>query len=450
MRSMFSGISGLKVHQTKMDVIANNISNVNTVGFKSSRVTFNEFFSQNISPATSPNEDTGRGGVNAKQIGLGASLGSIDLNMTTGTTQRTDRPFDLSINGDGFFIVGDKGRNFFTRAGALVLDKAGNIVINTGEKLKGWIMEEDPKNPGAYIPLKDKVQPIEIKGDKTYAPPMATKHMKMSGNLNTVDNKEHISTIAFYDSLGNRYVVDSKLSYDDTNKTWAYQLGDIAYLNGDKDKAYQINHGAPDFQIDSLVTPTPDVINYTSYGDVKFTSDGLIDENELTMLDMNITNTGLPFDSTFGTAGVVNMDLTGLTAFNQIADAYATTINGNTSGNLTNMSISQDGTLIGQYSNGEIRPLYKVPVATFINPAGLEKVGNNLFRASLNSGDFDEIGRDVGALGGSILSGALEMSNVDLSGEFTEMITTQRGFQANSRTITTSDEMLQELVNLKR
>ncbi len=464
MRSMYTGISGLKAHQAKMDVIGNNIANVNTVGYKSSRVTFNEFFSQNLSSASGGSETTGRGGTNPMQVGMGVSVGSIDVNMSPGAGQRTDRAMDLMINGDGFFVVGDSNGTYFTRAGAFGLDATGTLVNTAGMKVMGWDVIPDPDNPGEYITVKDKVSPIQISGEKTYMPPETTKNIELTGNLNPLENPEQNTTMSIYDSLGNRYTMDVKLIYDDTTTPagWTYNIGNVAYPNGDTENPITLDTSAlPTLTFTD--DPVPDPVEFNPMpGQIIFTTDGRVDtaateaSGFVNYFDVD-PGTGLPVDATFGDAatgagnvGQVKIDVSDLTSFEEPPSVTATALDGNKAGSLTNMSIGQDGKIYGQYSNGKTKPIAMIPIAIFPNPAGLEKVGGNLFIATANSGAFDGIGYEVGQGGGNMMGGTLEMSNVDLATEFTDMITTQRGFQANSRTITTSDEILQELVNLKR
>lgn len=438
MRSLYSGVSGLKVHQTKMDVIGNNISNVNTTGFKASRVTFNEIFSQTISGASAPNADTGRAGTNAMQIGLGVNVSSIDTNMTEGAAQRTDIASDLKIEGDGFFIVGDGSGNYFTRAGAFRLDKEGTLATSSGLKVYGW-----GTNAAGAIE-KGKVEPIEImSAENLYAEPKATSNVSFEGNLYTGDadgtNESITKTIAFYDSLGNRFTTELNFKYDTAAKEWNVSFpktgtavpatGDpVMYMNGD--------------------TTNPISFSPPADFDLTFDTNGKLATASIQSINLTITpGTGFPVKSTFNT---MKVDFTKLTQFNEKTTAQSYTKDGLEPGNLTGYSIGTDGIITGKYSNGTEKKFGQIAVATFKNPAGLEKFGDNLFITTSNSGDFDGIGQDPTAGGGKLNAGVLEMSNVDLSSEFTDMITTQRGFQANSKIITTSDEMLQELVSMKR
>lgn len=483
MRSMFSGVSGLRAHQTKMDVIAHNIANVNTVGFKSSRATFSEYFSQSVSGATAANEKTGRGGINPMQIGLGSSVASIDVNMSTGASQRTDKPLDLMIEGESFFIVNDGQSNYFTRAGAFNLDAMGNLVDPNGYIVQGWDAEEDPNKPGTYKVNQGTVEDVKITGDDLYSPPSPTTAVEFNGNLNAIEKPIFNTTVAFKDSLGNEWMVDAQYEYDEAADTWNYKLGNYAYTNNDRTKGYELTITAPTagtvgdpptngtpggIEIGAIVDPLKET-TYTTVSTVDFNNDGVVDYsdaedadsatttftnyNETTgeySLEFNITGTDLPVDATFGNAGIVGFDFGNITQFSSDANATSKALDGNEAGALNSISVSEDGVVSVTYTNGDIRAVKQIAVAQFDNPAGLEKIGSNLFQATANSGAFDGIGVSVAASGGSISSGVLEMSNVDLAQEFTEMITTQRGYQANSRVITTSDEILQELVNLKR
>ncbi len=465
MRSLYSGISGLKVHQTKMDVIANNISNVNTVGYKSSRVTFSDFFSQTVSGASGANAASGRGGTNPMQIGLGANVASIDINMNAGMGQRTDNNFDLLIDGSGFFVVGDSSGQYFTRAGAFNTDAQGNLVTSSGLAVYGWDVDANGD------PVREVVRPIQINGDKVYSPPQTTTQIELNGNLNsassTTDKVD--STMRMYDSLGNYYTFNIQYqldSSDGTNTTWNASVADVVYPNGDTNNPLELTYTAPGGFVIGAAVATPHTLDYTTnpLGTVSFDAEGIIDPAKS---DFGIAAGGAGTGSSdftvaldpatcpmpaavFGSGGTVNVDYSGITQFNQKSDASSEMIDGYTSGQLSDLNVGSDGTIVGTYSNGQTRIIYQIPVAQFANPAGLSKVGGNLFQQTINSGTFDGIGEDITLSGGSLSAGMLEMSNVDLSSEFTEMITTQRGFQANSRVITTSDSLLEELVNLKR
>ena len=432
MRSMFSGVSGLRAHQQRMDVIGNNVANVNTVGFKSSRVTFQEVFNQTLSGASAPDSATSRGGTNPVQVGLGTSVGSIDTLMSTGSSERTDNATDLSISGDGFFIVrGSSADTYkFTRAGNFGLDKLGNLVSGSGYCVYGW----QKKNEDGSFDTESPVEPINLyndnnNGNKKIIAAKATTSAAFSGNLDAAkpESTETQFAVPFsvYDALGNSYELSvnfRKSAADATGTTWEYT---ITHDNG---------------------TATPDVYaTDVTPAIVKFNTEGRIIDGAT-----NICTVDLDEDTTGAIDFPVNLNFNNLTMFAGDSSVIPTDINGYTTGTLTTFSIGSDGIITGVYSNGEQQSLGCVALASFSNPAGLQKVGDNLFIPTTNSGNFTK-GLAAGTGGtGTLTPGTLEMSNVDLSSEFTNMIITQRGFQANSRIITTSDEMLQELVNLKR
>lgn len=441
MRSLFSGVSGLKVHQTKMDVIGNNIANVNTVGFKSSRVSFTDVFYQTTQSATGPNAETGAGGQNARQIGLGASVGAISTNITgQGGSQRTDNPFDLMISGDGFFVVNKGGTNYFTKAGNFTVDEAGTLVTTSGNAVMGWQADGDGKI------VQDRVKALQVMSEEFMnTPPEATTNARLVGNINKEDDAFATGgngyipiTVAFYDNLGYEYQANFRITpVAATPGSYTLSLHNVT-LDG---KEVSGNSG---------FTSTVLTFNMDADDDANgIPSGGLTNTTKTTSLDLSGV-TGL--EST----KPITIDLSTLTNYGSSSTIDSTRGDaqglgaGKAVGKMSSLAIQSDGKIIAAYNNGDIRTLGQVVVATFSNAAGLEKVGDNLYAATLNSGAFNGIGQDVTADGGSFTTGVLEMSNVDLSTEFTEMITTQRGFQANSRIITTTDSMLEELVNLKR
>lgn len=427
MRSLYSGVSGLKVHQTKMDVIGNNISNVNTVGFKASRVTFSELFYQKTQSATGYNSERGTGGQNAKQIGLGASLASISIDITgEGGNQTTNRPFDLKINGDSFFIVESNGETYFTKAGNFAKDDYGNLVTDTGAFVMGYVADV----PGGALQT-DQLRPIQVYAQKyVNTEPSATEAAHFDGNINKLDSNfaeglPITRNIYVYDNLGYQYGVQVQIS----------KVSDTEYsvtTNG-------VYSGT------SLVEGLTATMNGTLTFDEatgKLTAD--------TVLDLSITG------SDSFTVDPIKVDFSNVTSFGTESSidcargTYGGEGTGKKVGVMTSVGINDKGEVVAAYDNGDNEIIGQIAVATFSNPAGLEKVGQNMFAATLNSGEFNGIGQDVATAGDSISPGVLEMSNVDLASEFTDMIVTQRGFQANSRVITTSDTMLEELLSLKR
>lgn len=437
MRSMFSGVSGLKVHQTRMDVIGNNIANVNTVGYKSQRVTFSDVFSQTISGASSASDETGRGGVNAMQVGLGVNVSSIDMLMTQGAAQRTDNPFDLMINGDGFIVVGDATGQYFTRSGALRQDDNGNLVISNGMKVQGWPATYD-EDSSQYVINSQEVQDINL-ADPTIknSSPKLTSKAQLSGNINNTGT-EASTSISFYDSVGNYYTMNMKFTRDPAKPNeWTLAPVDT----GTDDKGAALVY-AKDTSGNKVAFDATKVFGSAATLSVKFDENGKLEEPTSKSFDLTIGGSTTTTGTTFSN---IKVDISGLTQYATKNNLDSKATDGNAAGTLSGYSIGGDGIITATYSNGDIRKIAQVVVAEFDNPAGLEKVGDNLYNMTSNSGDFDGIGS-----AGIFNTGVLEMSNVDLSSEFTDMIITQRGFQANSRIITVSDEMLQELTNLKR
>ncbi len=435
MRSMFSGVSGLRTHQTRMDVIGNNIANVNTVAFKSGRVTFQEVFSQTVKGATAPNDETGRGGQNPMQIGLGVGVGSIDTIMTGGSPQRTDNLTDIAIDGEGFFIV-QGGRNDtyrFTRAGNFGLDKLGNLVTASGMNVMGWQNYEVNADGSYEFNTEDPLEPINIYTGKRMIAAKATSNAAFEGNLNVglsslgaaagASNVQVTVPLTVYDSLGTAHKVGIQF--------WKISSADTG-TGVETAWKWAVDTGAASMS--------------TASGILMFDENGRVLASSLTGLDVTFT----PATSSGTTSFDVTLDFSNLTMYASDNSVQTSYVDGYTTGELVTFNVGGDGILTGVYSNGKQQPLAMLALASFSNPAGLQKVGENMFLPTTNSGDFEKAVKAGSGGTGMLNPGSLEMSNVDLSREFTEMIVTQRGFQANSRIITTSDEMLQELVNLKR
>lgn len=544
MRALYSGVSGLKTHQTKMDVIGNNIANVNTVAFKSSSTAFSEIMYQNMSGASGATAN--KGGVNAKQIGLGVTTGSTSINITSpGATQTTGDGWDLRITGNSFFIVNNGSENLFTKAGAFYIDGAGNLATKAnGYNVMGWQVDPDTGDI-----RKDTVSVLNIMNEKNQtSPPEATTLATCSGVLD-IKNKQvnsdsgYVLSLNFYDALG--YSYNAKFAVKAVNvddKNYTVELTDItdstgrsilnefasrAEFNGDLDAAKAALFGAQNVNVErnyrmnaaftynngtvtdskgvaltyaekpggSKVYENADGTSYTVTDVFGITGEALASFNGTANITQQGTSAIFTFDDTvtgcildynedglnpgtfnyIGTPGstsiALNMSAIGTEFQNITMDFSKSTcyengdnctldllkgdeqkINGTGKklGALTGLQVQEDGKIFGSYDNGNTTLLGQIAVANFANPSGLEKLGDNCYRTTLNSGEFDGIGQDITADGGKMTSGVLEMSNVDLSTEFTEMITTQRGFQANSRIITTSDTLLEELVNLKR
>lgn len=506
MRSLYSGVAGLKTHQTKMDVIGNNIANVNTVGFKSSSVNFADTFYQTMSAATGPNVETGAAGSNAKQIGLGSLVASITTNITeAGGTSTTNRALDVAINGDSFLVVKSGGATYFTKSGALNVDENGTLYCTTNNAtVQGWLADAD----GNVV--RDSVKDLQVMTpDKTYIEPTATENVTLSGNIDkndkdletTVENTTQEGfrmTFTFYDRIGEEFTVQMYLQNTDTSGAYALVVSDVVDSTGtsifvtesvdaDGNKTYAdsgatVMLGGTNFKLGTVDEKTgkhsleidgdalPQIVFNAETGEYSTTVES-VDRPDSSLyagkaIVFDVTNPGTGRDDTFNhyvvdngnETGGVEVDVSYLTQFSSGGKANTSYTRGNAegygagnvAGDMMGLSIDEAGRVIGTYTNGEKKVLAQIAVTTFANPSGLEAVGNSLFQATLNSGLFDGVGEDITASGGKFTVGALEMSNVDLASEFTSMITTQRGFQANSRIITTSDSMLEELVNLKR
>ncbi len=460
MRSMYSGVSGLRVHQTKMDVISNNIANINTVGFKRATASFKESFNQTLSSASSANQD--RGGINPQQIGMGANVGTIVNVMGQGAAQRTDYGSDLMIDGDGFFIVKDASGFSFTRAGVFEVDAKGNLVDPNGLNVCGWKAVKDPDKPGRQKIIKDTVTPINIyDGDNLYAPAQQTTSIEFTGNFNQTTNPTQKNTISFYDSQGNKYTINVQfVKSQNAANEW-----DVSIPNADPQPPGGNMVEVTVNGSEKMYLPNGN-LNITPARTIKFKADGTldfagvagstsiniqnIDLKQLKKVDANGALVDANLGGELNNPDTLKVDFSKVTQFNSKANVTSEAKDGNTAGSMTGYSIDANGIIRGTYSNGQTKLLAQIPLANFKNPAGLEKAGSNLYKETGNSSEFDGIGVEASTLGSKLQGGALEMSNVDLSYEFSEMITTQRGFQANSRIITTSDEMIQELVSMKR
>ena len=410
MRSMFSGVSGLRNHQTRMDVIGNNIANVNTIGYKRARVTFQDMLSQNIRGASSP--QGGKGGTNPQQIGLGMTVNSIDILHTQGSSETTGKVTDMMVDGDGFFIVGDGDNTFYTRAGNFDFDSTGNLISPSGLMVKGWMADSS-----GNIDTTGAISGIQILKGQAIQPQASTEAV-FTGNLDAdaVTADTWPSSITVYDSLGRSWTMNVEFTKTAAAHTW-----DIDLTN------------APAWAALPAATVT-------------FNPDGTL--NAVSVSPLNITGTPI-VGANAADPVTIELDLSGLTQFSSESNVELNSQDGYSSGVLNGYSIDKTGIVTGRFSNGLTKQLAQVALANFNNPAGLMKVGENNYVSSNNSGQA-QVGIAGSGGRGDISPGKIEMSNVDLSQEFTDMIVTQRGFQANSRIITVSDEMLQELVNLKR
>jgi flagellar hook protein FlgE len=399
LRSLFSGITGLRQHQTLMDVVSNNISNVNTTGFKTSSVTFEDTLSQLVRAAASPGN--GVGGINPAQVGLGVQLGAITSNFTQGSAQNTGKSTDLMIQGDGFFVVRNGNDTAYTRAGAFTFDTSGRLVNPEGMIVQGWIGEDGEVNTDGS--LEDIIIPAG-----TLIPPIASTTVEIGGNIPSSTTSDLTLSQTTYDSAGNEHELSIVLTLSSTVDGF-----DITVTDGTTGST-------------------------TTAGAVAFDTDGSYDSTSST--DPTVTMA----DGT-----VVTIDVSGVTMYGGSKTFGVTDADGASAGSLQSFQISTNGDVIGVFSNGEKLTMATIALANFNNPSGLEKIGGTSYQETTNSG-IAQVGTPSSGSRGSLLGGSLEMSNVDLAQEFTNLIIAQRGFQANSRVITTSDRMLQDLVDLKR
>lgn len=451
MRSLFSGVAGLKTHQIRMDVIGNNIANVNTTAYKSQSMTFSDLMYQTTQSASGANPTTGVGGVNARQIGLGSKTSAIKTAITSqGSAQSTNDPFDIMITGESFFVVSNGISNYFTRDGSFYIDGAGNLAMtSTGYNVMGW--QVDPTTGNIK---QDTVSALRVMTTEnlTY-PAEATEAATVAGIIDKDDTDVNsdagkIRNLEFYDDRGYKYTarfsIHNKTPNADTGEFYI-QLDDIIGPNGK-----------------SIVEEGKAVTDYATLGgnataDMFFTTGtGAFDGVGTQGADNKTIE--LQFAAGMDNFKTITMDFSGCSNIAHNGASTVETLRGDAGGlragrkvgEMTGIDIQKDGMIYATYDNGQSRLLGQIAVATFPNASGLAKEGDNLYSATQNSGEFDGIGVDITSDGGYMNTGVLEMSNVDLSSEFTEMITTQRGFQANSRIITVSDTLLEELINLKR
>ncbi len=412
LRSMFAGISGLRAHQTMLDVVSNNISNVNTTGYKSTRATFQESLTQLLRGAGAPNGTTG--GTNPMQLGLGTTVASVDQNFAQGATMLTGRPTDVSISGDGFFLMDVNGERRYTRSGTFSIDAIGNLTNPSGGIVQGWTADETGE-----IDFDLPVGGLEIPAG-TLLDPVATGEVLLGGNLpasaavgDTVTN-----SITIYDSLG------------------AEQALTVQYEKAGAN-AWTATVTPPVGSVPAVLGPFG--LTFDTDGNLTAPATG-----QISLTGLTFPGGSSPQDITLEFGGSPP-----LVQFGGATSAEPISQDGSPLGVMKVLAVGNDGSITGQFSNGQTKVLGFVALATFNNPGGLVRVGESTWINSSNSGEAAIDRPGVGSAG-SLSAGTLEMSNVDLAEEFTQLIIAQRGFQANSRTITTSDDVLQELVNLKR
>jgi len=546
LRSMYAGVSGLNAHQQMMDVTGNNISNVNTIGFKSSRVTFKEMLSQTIQGASAPQAN--RAGTNPQQVGLGVGVGSIDSDMSSGNLQSTGKTSDVAIQGDGFFVLRDGNNQVYSRAGNLNFDENGRLYSSsTGMLVQGWMADANGdygdfnaqnidditlkqeinavatdkvkygKNldAGAMNSLEILEQNLELSTASGYGEELSfslqeTEEFNVwdftlnasnsstefssngetfddtlkgkikldnNGNITSFETNEGLATevdlltnplvTTIVDPSGTNPDETLSLSSTDVNNIFTNSTGvndanvDLAFeqtakrniavdvfdsqggkhtvvlpLEKTANNEWQISDSDEDFSVDGITGTASLGGDHT----ITFDANGNIDGGET--VELTFTPAGPDMEQT------VELDFSAVTQFDGSMTANFTNVNGYEDGALESFSFTETGDVVGSYSNGLTQTLAKLGLANFSNPAGLMRQ-EGVFQTTSNSGD-PELGAAAQGGFGSLAPATLEMSNANLSQEFTNMITAQRGFQASSKLITTSDEMLQELVNLKR
>lgn len=454
MRSLYSGVSGLKNHELRMDVVGNNIANINTYGFKRSRVAFSDLLSQRLRGAQNPRDIVG--GVNPKEVGIGVTTSTIDPLFHQGSLQTTGKVTDLAILGDGFFVLRRGNDLLYTRDGSFGLDRDGYLVeTGNGLRVQGWMVKRDEEG-NERLNLQGEIEdvrvPIYMKD-----PAIATAEVRIKSNLNLatppigpgasadqIEKGTVRTSIDIYDSEGERHnLVLSFQKVPGTRERWTLRA-DVEGIEG-----------SPLLDVEGALENASNEIfvDFSSRGVLEAIRDAAAGGDQSSEGELRV---GLRFTLPNGTAQSVSLLLgkagsteDGITQFAAPTSTRTYFQDGYTLGYLKSFRIGEDGVITGSFSNGREGSIGATALATFTNSQGLEKMGDNTYKESINSdtasiGPADSVGR------GRILSGALELSNVNLADEFTDMIVTQRGFQANSRTITTSDQMLQELLALKR
>lgn len=410
LRSLSTAVSGLRGHQIKLDVIGNNIANVNTVAYKKSQARFEDLLSQTMQGATAPMV---RGGMNPSQVGMGVRVSSVLNNHYQGPIQNTDWETDLAIEGAGYFVVSDGQRYYYTRDGSFRQDAGGYLVNVNGMRVMGW------SGDGAM----DELTPLHIPlGEQFVA--RATSQIAFAGNLDVRlvaggAGEQYSYEHFVYDSLGRRYFVEFTFTPTDDENTWICEVSSADLVLGG---------GAPGEPVE--------------LGTLVFTAGGDLDADNSVVINLTAAPGGAePLD--------ITLDFHGCTQMAAVSNLLVREQDGFPAGELVSFEIGQSGMITGTYSNDMVAWIGQLPLAFFTNPEGLSREGGNLYQVTSNSGAA-RLGLPGMEGRGLIRSSSLEMSNADIAVEFTELITTSRAFQANTRVITTSDEILMEVINMKR
>lgn len=462
MRSLYSGVSGMQNHQTRLDVIGNNVANVNTTGFKRGRVNFQDMISQQLSGAARPTTEVG--GVNPKEVGLGVMTASIDTIFTQGNLQSTGVSTDVAIQGNGFFILKNGEESFYTRAGAFGLDSEGTLVNPAnGMRVQGWMAEE--LNGEMVLNTAGSTEDIIIPVG-TKDPAKATQNVNFACNLNknTPEILEGASPAdiakgtwateqKIYDSFGNQHTLSVSFTRVVGNPNqWEVTVN--VNPEGETPTETRVGLGTTDG------TENTFLVNFDNNGTLLSVMDSagnmtnpegeVILQTSFNVPGANPDENGNPYRQNLNiNLGTIGSQKNTITQSASQSSTKAFYQDGYTMGYLDNFKIDSTGTITGVYSNGTNRIIGQLALASFTNQGGLEKAGENTYVESNNSG-LANIGVSGIAGKGSLLAGSLEMSNVDLTEQFTDMIVTQRGFQASSKTIQTADTLLDTVMNLKR
>ncbi|MBQ7366593.1 MAG: flagellar hook protein FlgE [Spirochaetaceae bacterium] len=462
MRSLYSGVSGMQNHQTRLDVIGNNVANVNTTGFKRGRVNFQDMISQQLSGAARPTTEVG--GVNPKEVGLGVMTASIDTIFTQGNLQSTGVSTDVAIQGNGFFILKNGEESFYTRAGAFGLDSEGTLVNPAnGMRVQGWMAEE--LNGEMVLNTAGSTEDIIIPVG-TKDPAKATQNVDFACNLNKntpeiLDGASEADIAKgtwateqkIYDSFGNQHMLSVSFTRVVGNPN-QWQATVTVNPDGEVPTETRVGLGTTDG------TENTFLVNFDNNGTLLSVTDSagnitnpegeVVIQASFNVPEANPDDAGNPYRQTLNiNLGTIGSQKNTITQSASQSSTKAFYQDGYTMGYLDNFKIDSTGTITGVYSNGTNRIIGQLALASFTNQGGLEKAGENTYVESNNSG-MANIGTSGIAGKGSLLAGSLEMSNVDLTEQFTDMIVTQRGFQASSKTITTADTLLETVMNLKR
>ncbi|HWD41196.1 MAG TPA: flagellar hook protein FlgE [Fimbriimonas sp.] len=430
-QALLAGVASIKAQQTRMNVIGNNLANINTTAFKGQDVQFNDLIAQQWTGATGPTKSGG--GTNGIQTGLGVRVSATTTDMSQGSLSATANPSDLAIQGNGFFMVSDGQKISYTRDGSFTIDSAGNLVNSSnGEELVGWTADQDgnidtTKQLTTANSLKIPIGVLDAA--------QATSTVTIAGDLaasGTDANSTGTVTTTVYDAQGNAHDVTIQFHNPTT------QIGATPPPPGGAVSQWSWTAYSGDTATGTSIGSSDDPGN----GPIYFDNNG----NPLfaagTALDINVPPVGT------GTATKVSLDMGAVSELGSTTQVAVTTQNGFPPGSLQNYAIGQDGTIVGNFTNGLTKVLGQVALASFTNPAGLTSLGANMFTVSSNSGS-PVVGTANTGSRGSINSGFLEQSNVDLSTNLTNLIITQRGFEANTKIVSTVDEMLQDIMQMK-